>query len=292
MAVEAGVADVGFCGLGPELVEPAADDRSQQCLEVVVAGDEVLGERVHQGDVGRRIGRTQVVDRLDQAASQQVADVAIDDVLREEGVLLAGQPLGQWDAKIEGMFERLATQGRGLAGGARLDHHNRFASEQPELLAALGPHPLEEGGEAVVVALAVLLEGMMMTLGTFEPDAQEQLCGRFGQVVGVAVDPEVVGRSGGVDRALGGDQFTDEAVEALVGPERLADPVVQCPHPLFAQLVAAVANQVRPLQRPPGGVEVVEAIPGGVAGLSEQFVDQPLPLVGPFRVDEGHRRLG
>jgi len=90
---------------------------------------------------------------------------------------------------------------------------------------------------------------VMVTLGTFQPDAQEQLGGRFGQVVGVAVDAEVVGRAVGVDRTFRGDEFADELVEWFVVAERAFDPVVQRPHPLLADGVALVAqpelNRVR-----------------------------------------------
>ena len=199
IAIETGVGDIGPGWLGTQLVEPAGDDGPQQCLEIVVALDKVLGQGVHQCDVGGGIGGTQVVDRLDQATAQQVTDVAIDNVPGKELVLFSGEPLGEWDTEIQGVLDRFATQRRRLAGGSGLDDHDRLTTEESKLLASLGAHSLEEGGESVVVALAVFLEGVMMALGTFEPNAQEELGGRFGQVVGVAVDAEVVGRSGRVD---------------------------------------------------------------------------------------------
>ena len=199
IAIETGVGDIGPGWLGTQLVEPAGDDGPQQCLEIVVALDKVLGQGVHQCDVGGGIGGTQVVDRLDQATAQQVTDVAIDNVPGKELVLFSGEPLGEWDTEIQGVLDRLAAQRRRLAGGSGLDDHDRLTTEESKLLASLGAHSLEEGGESVVVALAVFLEGVMMALGTLEPNAQEELGGRFGQIVGVAVDAEVVGRSGRVD---------------------------------------------------------------------------------------------
>jgi hypothetical protein len=126
----------------------------------------------------------------------------------------------------------------------------------------------------------------MMALGALHPNAEEELGGRFGQIVRIAVDTEVVGRAVGVDRPLPHDEFADELIERPVGAERLADPVVQGPHPLLAQGLALVADQVGPLERPQGGVLVVVGIELRVAGQAQESVDEMLPLVRIVGVEE------
>ncbi len=193
------------------------------------------------------------------------------------------------------MIDRLAVQRRGrhdlvrarMPHVARRSHdHDRLAAEQAELLAVLGADAGEERGEAVVVVLAVLLERMMVALGALQPHAEEELGRRLGQLRRIVGDAVVVGRAARVDRALGRDQLADELVERLVGAERLLDPVVHGPHALLAQLVAGVADQVGPLERPAGGVLVVVDVLGRVAGEAQQAIDQLRALVGIGRLEE------
>ena len=110
----------------------------------------------------------------------------------------------------------------------------------------------------------------MMALGALEPHAHEDLGGRLGQVVGVAGDPEVVGRPVAEDRPLRGHQLVDHPVDRHVGAERLAKPEVERQHPLRTQLLGVDAEQIAPLQRPV--IDVLRAI--------EQAIDQLGPLVG------------
>jgi hypothetical protein len=60
-----------------------------------------------------------------------------------------------------------------FSGACRRD--NPFAAKQAELLAPLDANPGEEGGEAVVIVLAIFLERMMMALGACQPDAEKEL---------------------------------------------------------------------------------------------------------------------
>src|SRR5262249_41570983 len=66
-----------------ELVGAGGAQRPQQVLEVVAVVGEVLRQGVEQGRVRGRVGGAQVVHRLDQAAAEEGAPVAVDDVAGE-----------------------------------------------------------------------------------------------------------------------------------------------------------------------------------------------------------------
>src|SRR2546430_2507550 len=59
-------------------------DRPQQMLQVVFVRYEVGRQRVEQLRVAGRVGRPQVVKRLDQPAAHQVAPEAIDNIRSED----------------------------------------------------------------------------------------------------------------------------------------------------------------------------------------------------------------
>src|SRR6202451_4880708 len=82
-------------------------------------------------------------------------------------------------------------------------------------------------------------------------------------------------------------------VEGQVGAERLVEPVMEGPHSLLAQVVALVADQVGPLERPPGCVGIVESVDLWLAGAAQaqQPVDQPLALRRLLRRQETPRLL-
>ena len=58
----------------------------------------------------------------------------------------------------------------------------------------LRPSAGEVGGEAVEIVLAVFLERMMVALGTFQPDAEEQLADQRRDLVRLAAVAEQHGR--------------------------------------------------------------------------------------------------
>ena len=122
MAVKAAVGGVARRRPRVELVQPRVHDRPQQVLDVEAALDEVVGQGVQQRRVARRVGGAHVVDRLDQAAAEQVGDVAVDDVAGEEAVVRRGQPVGQRLPAVARLGDRLAVQRRRLhdLAGARV----------------------------------------------------------------------------------------------------------------------------------------------------------------------------
>ena len=281
-----------------ELVEPRGHDGPHQLFEVELVGDEIAGQGLHQLRIARRIGRPQVVDRLDQAVPQQVRNVAVHDRLGEVRVRGRGQPFRQAHAAVARIIRGRAVERFGLEHLARprvddfagaADDHHRLAAEEAELLARLGPHAGEIRGERVVVVLPVVLKRMMVAAGTLQADAEEELGRRLGTVGRIGVDAEVIGRPDRVDRTLGRDQLSHELVERLVRAERLAEPVVEGPHSLLAEIVALVADQVGPLERPPGGVGIVVHVELRIAGEPQQAVDQAGRRCGSF--DERKSRV-
>ena len=77
---------------------------------------EIVGERVEQRTVARRIGRAQVVHRLDQAAAHQVGPDPVDDHAGKKRVVVADDPVGQHLSRIAvGVRDKLLF---GLTGGS------------------------------------------------------------------------------------------------------------------------------------------------------------------------------
>jgi hypothetical protein len=134
-----------------------------------------------------------------------------------------------------------------------------------EILERLGPDAREKGRDAIVVRLADRFERMMMAFGALHAHPEENLTDAFGAIVGRVEDSVEVGRAVRHGRAPRGDQFADKNIEALIVPERRLEPVVQGPHFLLA-VVAPVAQEVRPLQAPPGSIRIVMRVLVGIAG--------------------------
>src|SRR5260370_9521888 len=68
--------------------------------------DKVAGQRCDQFFVGCGIGGANVVYRVDDAASHEIAPHAVDERAREERILRAGEPVGEYDAAVDGGIER------------------------------------------------------------------------------------------------------------------------------------------------------------------------------------------
>ena len=134
--------------------------------------------------------------------------------------------------------------------------------------------PGEVGGQAVEVVLAPDLERMMMALGAFQPDAEEQLADDRRDLVGRAAIAKERGRAVAPGAPLGRDQLADELVVGHVLAKRVANPGVEGHGRLDAHAIGIGPQQVGPLVGP----EV------GVLGPIEQRVDQLLAL--------GRRRAG
>ena len=105
--------------VGRRWASPRAD-RSREfmivrirCFRSKLVLGEVLGQRVEQRVVGRRVGLAEVVVRIDDAAAHQVRPDAVGLGAGEERVLRIGDPVGQRRAggrPSPPSFERRAAQ--------------------------------------------------------------------------------------------------------------------------------------------------------------------------------------
>ena len=138
---------------------------------------------------------------------------------------------------------------------------------QPGPLAA---DPGEVGGELVELRLVPRFEGVVVALGTFEPDAQEELADHRRDLFGLATVAEDRRRPLLEGAPARRDDRVHELVVRHVAAERVADPAVEVQDGLDPHAVGVRAEQVDPLVGP-----VV-----GVFGSIEQAIDQPRPLAG------------
>ena len=198
---------------------------------------------VHELWVRGWIRRAHVIDGFDQSSAEQVGGVAVDDVASKAGVLFAGEPFGQCDPTIAGVLQGIVLERGGFhdrtgfgvgdfSPGVYDD--DRFTAKDPKLGAVFACHACKEGGEPIVVVLAIAFVGMMVALGTLQSSPEEQLSGRFGQIRWVVGDAVVIGWPIREDRTFGGDQLADKFAHRFVGAKRFAHPIVQCPHSAFA----------------------------------------------------------
>src|SRR5262249_29317993 len=158
------------------------------------------------------------------AAGEQLAPDAVDRRAGEERVVLRRHPRRQhlaavllltyWHGGAVEVFriERLATDRMARAGGDRLAEDDLFALSA----AALSADRAEECGEAVIVLLHPLPEGVVVAAGAHQADAEEDLGGGLDGVLGRVEDAIIRRRRVAVGPALGGDQFADEAVIGLL----------------------------------------------------------------------------
>ena len=74
--------------VGP-LICLGRDDHAHQGAEVVAAGDELVGQVIERFGMAGRVVVAEVIDRIDEAAAEQLGPDAVDKVPREEAVLRA-----------------------------------------------------------------------------------------------------------------------------------------------------------------------------------------------------------
>src|SRR5688500_17599052 len=67
---------------------------------VITSLGEFGSERLEQRRVRRRIGWTQIVHRLDQAATEEMLPHAVDNGASEKGIIRRSQPGSHWDAAV------------------------------------------------------------------------------------------------------------------------------------------------------------------------------------------------
>ena len=89
-----GVVLVPLVGRDAGLIGARIGDGAHQLPQIEIVIHEILGQRVEQRRIAGRIGRADIVHRIDDAAPEEVAPHAVDGGLREERIVPRGQPLG------------------------------------------------------------------------------------------------------------------------------------------------------------------------------------------------------
>src|SRR5205085_2570201 len=125
--------------------------------------------------------------------------------------------------------------------------HDFFFPKDAVVVAALEPNAREEGGKGIVIRLPPFFIGMMVALRALDADAEKYLARRLRKLRRTPGYAIVVGGAVRVGAALRDDQLAHELVQRTVLAHRGMDPVRIGPHPLFAELLPVVAQQVAPL---------------------------------------------
>ena len=279
-----------------QLVGRAADDGADELLEVEAGLDEGLGQRVEQLGVHGRVGLAHVVFGLDEAAVEEVLPVAVHERVREEGVVLLAEPVGQRVAGVfvSGDVEGLLAEASGLEGDVVLLVRHRGCAALGEdkflagLRAGLAADLAEERAEAVVVRLAPLLIRMVVALGALEAQTEEELRGVFelvlrGLHLAIPSDGRVFG-----DVAGRGEDFARELVVRFVAREAVANPRVEGERAAHIRFGAAVdGGALVAEERAPEVGEVIRVVAAG-----QQAVNQHVALGGGLVGEEGAGLIG
>ena len=107
---------IGVVGFGGQLVSPRSHDPSDQVAQIKLVRRKVGRQGLEQGGMAWRVGRPEIVDRIDQAPAHEVKP---DPVYLGAGELgLRSQPAGQ-------SVERLILRGAFRLGWAGLRRAGR-----------------------------------------------------------------------------------------------------------------------------------------------------------------------
>lgn len=254
------------------------------------------GEGIKKFRVRSRVGGTEIIDGIDEAAAEEMEPDAVDLDPGELG--MTGEPVAEGVEFVAGGIGTGIERGGfpkqpwpcGLTGAwvgdfpVGRDEHDLFAAElvgivivAPIVAEDLGLDPGEHGGPIVVIVLGPAVERVVVALGAIEAGAEEDLGDGEGAVDGSAVGAMKVGGWMAVGAAAGGDQFAGHDIEGFVAFDAVADPAVEDDHALAVEGAFLDAQEVGPFQRP----EI------GELGTFKGGVDGARPFVRGRIVDEG-----
>src|SRR4051794_32901076 len=111
-------------------------------------------------------------------------------------------------------------------------------------------HWRKKGGELVIVGLTPFLVRMMMALGAFHSDAEEDLTNKGAGLDRLALVSKDYRGPIFMCAALGCEQFAHELIIRLVLPETVAQPEIEQVDRFHADARWIGANQIAPLNRP------------------------------------------
>ena len=197
-----------------------------------------VAERRQQFLVAGRIGRPEVIDRLDEAEPEKIGPHSIDDRPGEVGVSGRRQPTGERQAAVTGVVyrERVAIERGGELRLARFGLEEitaRLDEQRPHAVTitgltppALCPDPGEEVGERVVLVVGPFFERMVVALGAIDRQRQERLGHVLGHRLRILMDGEEVGGAVLHARPPGRDDPPNDFIPGHVLGNAIADPAV------------------------------------------------------------------
>ena len=257
-------------------------------------GHKTRREGLEQGRIARRIPGTDVVHRVDDPASKEVAPEPVHRGFGEVRVFLGSQP------RCEGVPAVLSGGDGSVFAIRHLRRHHRVVlgmldlaalivvidhffgdlfvgvgfSATDEMVAAEGSrlegHLGKEGAELVILVLGPAFERVIVAFVAVEPNPQKRLGNIFGHLAGISQSPEVIAGRIFKGAALGEHQVAGELVEGTICRKLVADPAAEHPDTLLTQVFGIALEQVCELVGPEFRVR----------GGSDEAVHQGLPLLG------------
>ena len=301
MAVVDLVVLVPFIGGERELIGAALDDDLHQVADIETTLDEFVGQVLQQFRIARRIAGADVIQRLNDTGSGQVAPDAIGIAHGKVIIVGTGHPGG----------ELLATAGRGFTHQFGIERHlwsdrrvgaqvillpfffvgNNFIQRLCALdgtaadgLAGAGWIGLEidlgkVSGGLVILVPGPFFKGMVVAFVAVETRGQKQVRRVFRQFLRRAHSFEIRGCRIVLGRTGGGDDPVGHAVIGCVVCNLLPDPGAQRRHAFTAEEFAVHLQHVSPFVRP-----MIDEV-----GVSDELVDHLVALGShvAFVGDEG-----
>ena len=272
---------------GRSLIGAGRTDVSHQPFEVVTVLDQLFAQRLEQLGIAGRIAHPHVVDRFYDADPEEVGPNSIGHAGGEERVFRRREPLGQHPAAVlAGHVGLLAAEELRLdvciayrvlhaAGAPVVD------DRLPVVLARLAAYLAEERGKPVVVVHRPAVEGMIVALGTLDPQAHEHLGHVLGRFQRVTLDLVKIGGRVPERAAAGGQQLANHLVQRLVAGYSIGEPGGVEEGRLVAHLVARLNHQqLGPFHRPNlGKLLPLDQPLDELAPLVRRFVGQKLPVL-------------
>ncbi len=227
-----------------------------------------------------RVGRPQVIDRLDQAASEHRGPEPIDHGAGKIRVFVCRQPVGECDAGIIVRIEGSAAGKTWLGGlsGARM--RDRAPSQHPDVATSVNPR--KNGGQAVVIVLRPAVERMIVAVGTADPDTHEDPAHIFGLRPRVVHHPVEIGGAEFMRIALGGQKNPREIIQRRASTNLLAQPGMKRPGHFRLSASRANLKQSGEPERP---------VIGELVGL-KQSIQKPVALFGRLVREEVANLVG
>ncbi len=154
-------------------------DQSQRMTEIVTVLDKISCQLVEQFRVCGRIRIAQVVDRLDEPASEHGPPKPVYDGATKVGIIVLREPAGKLNAMIAvlvGVDVTLSGQFRyRRLAGSRIGH--RAARGQGYLLTSIDL--CKDRRQAVVIILGPAVQRMIVTIGALQTCAEKHLADKF-----------------------------------------------------------------------------------------------------------------